>query len=187
MNVTLVLEAALLLCAAIWIQVGQIEMLQSFRFNKQLLLIGLLSGVGTASSGFVILGLNKLFGNAIKWMSSLSGLVFREVAPLFADLKFFDIFLLAVSSGFCEEVFFRGAMQSQIGLVGTSILFGLFHCPSPRHLTYGLWALAAGLFLGYLMNSTGSLWVPIIAHALSNFIVIVALRYFVKPLSKESG
>jgi hypothetical protein len=186
MNVTLVLEGALLLVATFWIQLAQIDLVQAFRLSKQGLVIGIIAGCGTALSGFVIVWVGKLLKNPPKWITALSKIVFEEVAPLFSGLKLPDIFLLAAASGFCEEVFFRGVVQSQLSLIPTSVLFGFFHCPSPRHLSYGLWALSAGLLLGWLRDWTGSLWVPIIAHSVSNFIAIAGLRYMVKSSSSKA-
>ena len=186
MNITLVLEAALLLVATFWIQIAQIDLTHSFKLSRYGLIIGLISGSGTALSGFVIVWLGRLLKNPPKWITSLSKIVFEEVGPLFAGLTLLDIFLLAATSGFCEEVFFRGVVQSQLGLVCTSVLFGFFHCPSPRHFSYGLWALSAGLLFGWLRDYTGSLWVPIIAHSLSNFIAIASVRYIVKSSSSNA-
>ena len=186
MNITLVLEAALLLIATFWIQIAQIELTQAFKLSRHGLFIGLISGCGTALSGFSIIWVGRLLKNPPKWITALSKIVFEEVAPLFSSLRLVDIFLLAATSGFCEEVFFRGVIQSQLGLIGTSIIFGFFHCPSPRHFSYGLWALSAGLLFGWLRDWTGSLWVPIIAHALSNLIAISALHYMVKSSSSEA-
>lgn len=192
MNITLVVEAVMLLVAAFWIQAAQIELTQAFKLSRNGLIIGILAGCGTALSGFVIIWLGKVIEHPPLWITELSKIVFEEVAPLFASLKPSDILILSLASGFCEEIFFRGVLQSQLsllfvsfkgvlqsegGLAVTSILFGLFHCPSPRHLSYGLWAVSAGLLLGWLRDWTGSLWVPIIAHSLSNFIAITALRY----------
>ena len=185
-NITLILEAALLLVAAFWIQIAQINLTQAFRLSSYGALYGLLAGCSTALSGFLIVWLSKVLKSPPKWISALSKIVFEEVAPLFATLKLPDIFLLSIVSGFCEEVFFRGVVQSQLELVPTSILFGFFHCPSPRHLSYGLWALSAGLLFGWLRIWTGSLWVPIIAHSLSNFIAILALRYLPKSSASNA-
>jgi membrane protease YdiL (CAAX protease family) len=180
MNVTIVLEAVLLLIAAVWIQLAHLTIAQEFVANKRALIIGVLAGLGTASSGFILLFIGKLLKDNLQWISSLRKIVMEEVAPLFAELTLFDILLVALASGFCEEVFFRGVMQAQIGYLPTSILFGLFHCPSLRHISYGIWAFSAALLLGFLLDYTGTLWTPIVAHALSNFIVITYLRYGVK-------
>jgi uncharacterized protein len=180
MNITLVLEAALLLASTFWLQIAQINLLPSLRFSKTALIIGLIAGVGTAFSGFFVVWLGSVFKDSLKWIHSLTTIVFEEIAPLFSTLNFADIVIVSAASGFCEEVFFRGIIQVQLGLLPTSILFGFFHCPSRRHISYGIWAFAAGLFLGLLRDWTGCLWVCIIAHALSNLIGIASLRYFFK-------
>jgi membrane protease YdiL (CAAX protease family) len=190
LNLTILLEGALLLVAACWIQLAQLDIVSEFAVTRRVALIGVLGGLGTAVSGFAIIFVGRLFKNSIKWIDALRQIIYAEVAPLFRDLNLADIVLIAVSSGFCEESFFRGVMQTQIGLIPTSIIFGLVHCPAPRYLSYGLWAAGAGLFLGYLRDYTGSVWAPIIAHGLSNLIVIIYLRYFFKvepPEAKKVG
>jgi membrane protease YdiL (CAAX protease family) len=190
LNLTILLEGALLLVAACWIQLAQLDIVSEFAVTRKVAIIGVLGGLGTAVSGFAIIFVGRLFKNSIKWIDALRQIIYAEVAPLFKDLNLADIVLIAVSSGFCEESFFRGVMQTQIGLIPTSIIFGLVHCPAPRYLSYGLWAAGAGLFLGYLRDYTGSVWAPIIAHGLSNLIVIIYLRYFFKvepPEAKKVG
>jgi membrane protease YdiL (CAAX protease family) len=187
MNITLILEATLLLVATFWIQAAQIELMPAFKLSKQSAIIAIAAGCGTAFSGFLIIWLGKVIKNPPKWITGLSKIVFEEVAPLFATLTPVDILLVAAASGFCEEIFFRGVLQQQLGLGLTSFLFGCFHCPSPpRHLSYGIWAFSAGLLFGWLRDWTGSLWVPIIAHALSNLIAIASLRYMVKSTSSSA-
>jgi membrane protease YdiL (CAAX protease family) len=181
-----VLEATLLLVATFWVQIAQLELIPAFTLTKQGVVVGILAGCGTATSGFVIIWLAKVLKNPPRWIGSLSKIVFEEVGPLFATLKLTDIVLISAASGFCEEVFFRGVVQSQLQLGLTSLLFGCFHCPSPRHFSYGLWAFSAGLLLGWIRDWTGSLWVPIIAHCLSNFISIASLRYMVKASSSKA-
>jgi membrane protease YdiL (CAAX protease family) len=190
LNLTILLEGALLLVAACWIQLAQLDIVSEFVLTRKVALIGVLGGLGTSVSGFAIIFIGRLFRNSIEWINALRQIIYAEVAPLFKDLNLPDIVLIAVSSGFCEESFFRGVMQTQIGLIPTSIIFGLVHCPAPRYFSYGLWAAGAGLFLGFLRDYTGSVWAPIIAHGLSNLIVIIYLRYFLKvepPEPKKVG
>jgi membrane protease YdiL (CAAX protease family) len=72
---------------------------------------------------------------------------------------------LALVSGIAEEAFFRGAMQPDLGLVATSILFGAVHfVPRREFLPWTLFAIAAGFLLGGLFDATGNLVAPIVAH-----------------------
>lgn len=88
-----------------------------------------------------------------------------------------SVLIVGVLAGFSEEIFFRGAFQRilQAGKVNghaavwtVAIIFSLFHFQMfgfvPRMLL--------GAFFGYLLWWTNSLWVPIIAHAFNNSIVV---------------
>ncbi len=94
-------------------------------------------------------------------------------------------FLIAIVSGFCEEVFFRGALQLDFNLWIAAGIFGMFHMPTFRYLTYGVWAMTAGVMFGLVMESTHSLWAPITGHALNNLLVILFFRY--GPIDKIAG
>jgi len=177
LNITLFVEAFVLLTATFWSQAVDIELLPALRTHTSKILLGLAAGGAMAAVSLALYFLAR-------WVKPLSGLreiIVRQIAPIFADINFFDAVVIASVSGFCEEVLFRGVIQPQLALVPTSIIFGLFHCPSLKHLSYGVWAFAAGLFLGWLYQTTGSLWPPIVAHAVSNCISLLFLRYCVKP------
>lgn len=84
----------------------------------------------------------------------------------------FRLFAACALAGFCEEFAFRGFLQSvfskrmgaQKGILLTGFLFALMHL-DPWTFP-GIFLL--GLFLGYLAQVTGNLWVPIFVHAFSN-------------------
>lgn len=176
LNVTIVLEAILLLCATGISFVNQISLADAMVFRRDAALRGLGGGLLIASSGLLSLGLTKVF-KSNTWFAKLKELVDQEIKPLFASLHPFDILLIACSSGFCEEVFFRGVLQTQLGIIPASIIFGLLHCASFEMLPYAFWTFLCGLLLGWLYLKTGSLWAPIIAHAVSNLIVLCFFRY----------
>ncbi len=89
-----------------------------------------------------------------------------------------SILIIGVLTGIAEEVFFRGGLQQLLtSLTGnvhvaiwiTAIVFSAIHMQFfgffPRVLM--------GAFFGYLLYWSGSLWLPVIAHALNNSIVVV--------------
>ena len=88
------------------------------------------------------------------------------------------VFVVGVMAGLSEEILFRGAMlrmmqDSRLGKHAivwiVAIVFSAFHMQF-----YGFFPrMVLGLWLGYLLVWTGSLWVPIIAHTLNNSTVVV--------------
>lgn len=177
LTVTIVVEAALLLLATIWSQLSQINLALNMVPDFKYLAGGAAAGVVMASVGLSFFWLGK----TINLFSQIREIVYKYLMPLFAEMRWFDLVLLAVLSGFCEEVFFRGVVQPQFGLFVTALVFGLFHDPTFRHISYSLMAFIAGLFLGWLYMITGNLWVPITAHIVHNLISLFFLRYKIKP------
>ncbi len=126
-------------------------------------LFGLLAGVLTAC-GTVTLGvfLYRLLPTLRK--------ISDELAPRLVDgARRGDLVLVSVFSGIGEEAFFRGALQPELGIVATSILFGALHVgPDRRYLVWTLWAVGAGFMFGLLYERTGGLLAPMTAHVLHN-------------------
>ena len=103
----------------------------------------------------------------------------REILDINSIWQFIlCVFVVGVMAGLSEEMLFRGAMlrtmqDSRLGKHAvvwiTAILFSALHLQFygfvPRMLL--------GVWLGYLLVWTGSLWVPIIAHALNNSTVVL--------------
>jgi hypothetical protein len=95
----------------------------------------------------------------------------RALARILGRRSVGECAVLALASGVGEEAFFRGALQPQLGLVATSLLFALAHfAPRRELLPWTGFSLAAGLALGWLFDATGNLVAPIVAHALVNAI-----------------
>jgi len=80
-----------------------------------------------------------------------------------------DALWLALLSGLAEEMCFRGALWPQLGLVGTSVFFGICHVVPVRALAgYPIFAFFAGIVLGFLRERTGSVWPCVLTHATVN-------------------
>ncbi len=93
----------------------------------------------------------------------------NELSPLIGQLSRADVAMVAIFSGFGEELFFRGAMQPSIGLWFTSLIFGMAHVgPRRIYFVWGLWAFVMGLLLGAIFEATGVLWGPVLAHVWIN-------------------
>ena len=92
------------------------------------------------------------------------------MAPMLVDrMGTSDLILVSVFSGLAEEVFFRGAVQPEFGLVVAALAFGIVHIgPDRRYLIWTVWAILAGFLFGFLYRFSGGLLAPVVAHSLHN-------------------
>ena len=115
------------------------------------------------------------------------------LGPYLDVCRWYDLLLLAAVVGLCEELLFRGLLQSWIGrlghpagIIGSNILFGLAHCVTPL---YAVWAGLIGVYLALLLGSGGrpGLLAPMTAHAAYDFVgfLIVVRAYRNSPAGTE--
>ena len=123
------------------------------------LLVGAISACGTVALGAILYCLLP----ALRRLS-------EELAPHLVDgAKGRDLVLVSIFSGVGEEIFFRGALQPEIGLVASSLLFGVLHVGlDSRYLVWTVWAVGAGFLFGLLYLWTGGILAPVTAHVLHN-------------------
>lgn len=87
-------------------------------------------------------------------------------------------FVVAVSAGLCEEIFFRGlimnayesAYNKKIGAITAAALFGIFHFNIQN--LFG--PIAIGLMAAYLIHITDSIYSAIILHISNNGIAVIS-------------
>lgn len=109
------------------------------------------------------------FGWARRLSDALAGLVGPLSPP--------RALALAAFSGVGEELLFRGLLMPWLGLVPTSLVFGLMHVgPGREFIPWTIMAIGAGCLLGALMIVTGGIIAPIVAHVLINALNLLALR-----------
>ncbi len=101
----------------------------------------------------------------------------RIVEHLLGPMDLKVAIFLAAFSAIGEEVLFRGAIQPYMGLVFTSILFGLLHVgPGGFVSPWSMWATISGLMLGWMFQETQCIWVPILTHFAVNFVAFNNIR-----------
>ncbi len=97
--------------------------------------------------------------------------------------------MIGATPGVCEELLFRGYIQSRLtvrwgGLVGilvSSAVFAAFH----MDLVHSTAVFSLGLWLGWIVWHSGSLFPAIIAHFVNNFLSVLAVSYGPEPGSDE--
>ncbi|MNI28546.1 CAAX amino terminal protease self- immunity [compost metagenome] len=96
---------------------------------------------------------------------------------LFGKRSLWQIAVISLIVAICEEVLFRGAIQYAWGPYWTSILFAAIHIRYLQHwlMTGMVFSISYGL--GWIYEQTGSLWTPIIAHFVIDFVMGCIIRY----------
>jgi membrane protease YdiL (CAAX protease family) len=109
--------------------------------------------------------------------------------PLFRQCGLIELGVIALLAGLGEEMLFRDIVQgwladkiggfygAAVGLGVAAMIFGLLHCITPA---YVLLAGGIGLYFGAIWLATGNLFVPIISHALYDFLALLYLVHFRK-------
>ncbi len=87
--------------------------------------------------------------------------------------------MVGVTPGICEELVFRGYMQTRLGaawsaplaIVCTSLVFAVFH----MDLVHSAAVMALGVYLGWVAWASGSVLTAMLAHFLNNFLSVLAV------------
>ncbi|MFP4221301.1 MAG: CPBP family intramembrane glutamic endopeptidase [Phormidium sp.] len=159
-----VTAVVLMIVAKLWLRFGTVQLLPVYwNWQQAAWGVGLSLGITLASSL-----LYRIWG------------AYRESAQFYlnlaiAPLAWFDLVWLGLLPGMSEELLFRGVMLPAIGLnplglVLSSLLFGILHISGRHQWAYTTWATIVGLFLGLSAILTGNLLVPIIAHIITNWL-----------------
>ena len=93
----------------------------------------------------------------------------------------FLFFALAITPALCEEVLFRGYLQRQVergwgtvaSIVVVGILFGLYHLRLSQAVPLSL----LGIYLGFVVWATGSLWAGVLVHLLNNGLAVAVTAF----------
>jgi membrane protease YdiL (CAAX protease family) len=149
----------------------------------------LLPGRETGPALFVMVVGVLALGQALDSLTTLAGLANRGAMPVIrralADAVGPDLFaavvVIAFLAGTAEELFFRGYIQTSLRLhwrplpavAVTSLCFGLLHF----EWIHAALAFALGLYLGFIVELTGSALPAVVCHVVNNavFTLITAL------------
>ncbi len=147
-------------------------------------------------AAFPMLGALALSDRLPFWpFNDVADVVERLIRPLFARTSIAELAVISALAGIGEELMFRGLIQEGlarwiggpvgvwIALVVASVLFGLLH---PMNWAYVLLAAIMGFLFGGLWIATGNLLVPIVTHALYDFLALIWLVRMQRPQESSS-
>ena len=149
---------------------------------------GLAAGIAATAPLLLLLAwcLRTRFGPIARLVRAVE----ERAAPLFLGSSAAAIGLVAALAGIGEEALFRGIIQTGLlahlpAWAAVSVTAAAFGAAHAMTLAYAMLAALVGGYLGWLHLASGNLLVPILAHALYDF---VALRLLlrVKPTPTSS-
>ncbi|MFT8322408.1 MAG: CPBP family intramembrane glutamic endopeptidase [Bacillus sp. (in: firmicutes)] len=138
-----------------------------FQFDFQQFLIGIAAGLMVV---FIDIIWMKVLPEKYHDDGGLNHRVFASRNP-------FHIAIIAATVAFSEELLFRGIIQTEFGLLISSVVFALIHY---RYLfNWFLFAniILLSLLIGYIFQLTNNLWVTIMMHFLIDFLLGIIIRY----------
>lgn len=128
-----------------------------------------------------LFGLNYLLFERLpeRYLGLSSFREFRElvVLPLVHELDLSSAFFVSLCAGVGEELFFRGVLQAEFGVLASAVLFSLLHFGSAvKKFPYvaTVYVLIA-LYFSLLLHFSQSLWSVIVAHSLYDFLAFAFL------------
>ena len=134
--------------------------------------IGIVVALGLAVANYLLL--TRAPGT---WVVNGVRSAYREtIVPLFGGLHPAGAIVIGAAAGLGEEWLFRGILQPLVGLIASSVVFGVAHVGGRRMLAFGAWATGMGLVMGGLAIATGGLIAPIVAHGLYDMLALEYIR-----------
>ncbi|MBM3835032.1 MAG: CPBP family intramembrane metalloprotease [Verrucomicrobia bacterium] len=169
------------------LSLGVLAVLLAWLFNRPLFgdvrwsWKDLLAGLGSAAALFGLL-LWTLNSHS-SYDGRLRSVLERVIRPFFGGWSIFQLGVISIVAGICEELLFRGLIQGILhdtlraavpALVIASLIFGLAHFLSLEYFTI---TTLIGIYLSVIWAATDNLFTPIVAHAAYDF---AALVYFLR-------
>ena len=155
-------------------------------------------GWGVAATGPLLLAFGVTY--TVRWtpLRRIRELLVEMLGRPMAGCRWYDLVVLAVLAGVCEEVLFRGVIQPWmagndaasplalgfgVALIGSNLLFALLH---PVTRTYAIVVGLVGVYLGLVglvdplpagseLAGQPNLVVPIVAHGLYDFLAFLVI------------
>ncbi len=159
-----VTAVVLLIVAKLWLQLGSVSLLP---LNPRGIAIpfGLGLGVGITLMSSLVYRLWPAYRRSADFYLEL----------VLKPLLWPDLIWLGLLPGLSEELVFRGVMLPSIGLtplgvVISSLFFGVLHLSGWQQWPYMVWAIIVGLILGFSALYTHNLLIPILAHVITNLL-----------------
>lgn len=99
---------------------------------------------------------------------------------VFRNKSVYQIALIAAMVAFSEEVLFRGIIQTNTGLIISSIIFAVVHYRYLFNWFLFLNIILLSFLIGYIFMQTGNLLVTIVMHFFIDFLLGLMIKFRAK-------
>lgn len=129
-------------------------------------------------TGMALFVFAMVFGMALQEFSQLMGVPLpTNVEDLLSGMPVYFLVFSFLVSPLNEEILFRGFLVPRIGIVLSAVVFAVPHLLTYSSVAELAAAFVFGLASGYVFRRTRSLYPGIMAHALVNFLTIIAFLH----------
>lgn len=181
------LEGALAGVAILLCMLVSIDLTTVLPWNLKSLIGGIVATIP------LVIGLLIVVSLPLRPFRRICELMDRSIVPLLTRSRWYELPFMAVLAGVGEELMFRGFGQIWLtSLIGplaalgvVNLIFGLAHAVT---ITYFIMATIAGLYFSLLTQLTEdyNLTIPIITHALYDYIAFLVLIHRSKSVHKAT-
>lgn len=163
--------------AKLWLSVSDIQ-LRPIEFTPLNAGVGFALGLGLTGLSEIVYAIWPVYRQSADFYLTM------VLKPLAVP----DLIWLGILPGLSEELLFRGVMLPAIGLdmigiVISSLCFGVLHMTDARQWPYAAWAAVVGMVLAFTMVETNNLLIPIVAHITTNLVSGLAWKLSSKTLT----
>jgi membrane protease YdiL (CAAX protease family) len=164
-------ELALGVAAIAWAFWSDADIAYRVDVETGLLALGLTTALAVLNFGLFFVG------RRFEFTRDVYSFFDDEIFPMLRQTTWVDIVILAALAGFAEELLFRGLLQPRMGLIASSLLFGLLHGPEYKLWPLAIWAAAVGAGLGLVYRETDNIALPMLVHGLYDGLALAYVRW----------
>ena len=140
-------------------------------------LTGATSILASLALGVLVAGMTIALTRAVVPRAAWGRELHAHLRPVVRTSDDSTLLLLAIASSIGEELFFRGFLTQIVGVVLSSVAFGLLHQVRGRaRWVWAAWAAVTGALFSGIFELSGHLAGPIAAHAAINWANLRYLR-----------
>lgn len=184
-----------LLCLALW-SIPLTQGLALVSLNRRTTLLSLATGASLWGACLGVLELQSFLWRPPEGYLEAFRQLHEALRPRSAVDALFSVGAIALAPALCEELLFRGIVLPSLlrplrpagAILVSSLLFAAIHLdatPAGISLYRVPFALAVGAGLGCLRVGTGSLFAPVLAHALLNTITFALAPFSDDPAASS--